>query len=78
MTTSQFAGDTVIKPIYSKFDYRAGRWVFGLNPDDFGKVQSGYACGNCLEAFHGLWRPKCPVCGEENEVVVDTPKEWRR
>jgi hypothetical protein len=68
----------MIKPIYSKFDYAAERWVFGLSPEDFDRVQKGYACGNCLEDYNGIWRPSCPVCNKENEIVVDTPTEWRR
>lgn len=65
-----------IKPIFSKYDYRAGHWVWGLDKESFEKVQQGYACGKCLEDFNGMWRPVCPVCGNEIEVVVDTPKEW--
>lgn len=66
-----------LKPIFAKFDYDADHWVWGLNEDDFHKVQQGYACGRCLEDFGGIYLARCPVCKEEINVVVETPEEWR-
>lgn len=64
----------MLTPIYSKWD--GSRWIFGLNEDDFMKVQAGYACGNCLEDYHGKWLPKCPVCGATAQHVDELPREW--
>jgi len=70
-----------IKPVFSKFDWEHNRWDFGLTPDDFGKVQSGYACGECLEDFQGEWKIKCPVCGHSTKggdrILFDVPREWK-
>lgn len=60
----------MIRPLYSRFDNETGQWIFGLSEDDFHRVQQGYGCGNCLEDYGGKWLPKCPVCGNETEVVV--------
>ena len=67
-----------LKPIFSRYNYGADHWQWGLKPDDFAKVTSGYACGRCLEDFSGVWYPACPVCGEETPLpkVVDIPPEW--
>lgn len=71
----------MIKPLYSKYDHLANRWVFGLLQEDFDKVQQGYACGECLEDFQGEFKLICPVCRHStaggDRVIVDTPSEWR-
>lgn len=44
---------------------------FVLGPDDYEKVRQGYACSNCLEDYHGVWRPKCPACGCDSLQMFD-------
>lgn len=72
----------MIKPHFSTFDPERNAWVFGLDQDDFEKVQAGYACGECLEDFNGEWKLRCPVCGSStaagDRIIVDTPNEWKR
>lgn len=72
----------MIKPIYSEFDFEANRWLFGLEKDDFEKVQAGYACGECLEDFQGEYKLVCPVCRAStaggDKIILDTPSYWRR
>jgi hypothetical protein len=65
-----------IKPIFARFDHAIDAWQWGLNPTDFDKVNQGYACGRCLEDFGGIHLLKCPVCGEEQNLVMDAPPEW--
>jgi hypothetical protein len=66
-----------LKPIYSKNDPRTGIWTWGLSPEDFMKIQAGYACGECLEEFPH-WVSSCPVCKAPNVVQhAPTPEEWR-
>jgi hypothetical protein len=67
-----------IRPLYSRFDYPANRWEFDLTGEDFDKVQKGYACGECLEDYGGIWLPECPVCRTRTQVVVERPPEWSR
>jgi hypothetical protein len=68
-----------LKPIFSRFDHERDHWQWGLGPEDFAKIMQGYACGRCLEDFNGIWRPFCPVCGEETAApeVMDAPSEWK-
>ena len=67
-----------LKPIFARFDYVADRWIWGLGPEDFRKVQEGYACDRCLEEWT-TWIPSCPVCGESNLPKFDEPRpEWKR
>lgn len=67
----------MIKPIFSRWNPELDAWQWGLDKHDFGKIQAGYGCGRCLEDFQGMWRPVCPVCGNQTEVTVDAPSEWR-
>lgn len=71
----------MIKPLYRRYNDQANRWEFGLNGDDFAKVQGGYACGECLEDFQGEWKVKCPVCGHStaggDRILFTLPEEWR-
>lgn len=66
-----------LKPIYAKYDHLEGAWTWGLAPDDFMRIQAGYACGECLEEFSHHVKV-CPVC--KNPVVpsfAPTPEEWK-
>jgi hypothetical protein len=66
-----------IQPILAKYDYEAERWIWGLSPEDFFKIQNGYACSRCLEEWK-FWVAACPVCGEVNvPLSEDAPKEWK-
>jgi hypothetical protein len=69
----------MIKPIYSRFDYTKNRWEFALTPEDFEKVQQGYACGECLEDFMGEFKLVCPLCKHStaggDRILVDSP-QW--
>lgn len=66
-----------IKPVFSRFSLELDHWQWGLKPDDFKKVNEGYACGRCLEEWE-MWRPTCPVCLEPTPLpkIMDAPAEW--
>jgi hypothetical protein len=42
-------------------------WI--LSDADYELVQAGYACGYCLCTYDGVWRPACPVCGADRDVL---------
>jgi hypothetical protein len=57
-----------------------GRPRYGLLPADFRKVVSGYACGECLADFGGVYMAVCPACGHERDVAADVfaePAYWK-
>lgn len=67
-----------IKPIYKRWSPQLQAWQWGLMPEDFARVQAGYACEQCLEPFEHIV-PKCYVCGHVNEhQVVALPSEWQK
>jgi hypothetical protein len=42
-------------------------WV--LSDADYELVDAGYACGYCLCIYEGVWRPACPTCGFDREIL---------
>lgn len=68
-----------IKPVFQLWNNELGEWQWGLNPDDYMRVQSGYGCAKCLEPFE-FWVAVCPVCGQPNvaEKEVPVPSFWKR
>lgn len=68
-----------IVPLYKAWNAEEGHWQWGLSPEDYQRIQSGYGCGFCLEPFD-FYVPVCYVCGEPNEVAAPTPvpSEWRK
>lgn len=66
-------------PIYWEYG-PDGNPRYGLGPEDFRKVQQGYACPACLADFGGLYRVRCPVCTLERDVERDffeEPNYWK-
>lgn len=69
-----------LKPIYAQEDLRTGRMLWGLGPEDYRKVQQGYACPKCLEDYNGVYMISCPVCGHTRDVSQDfleTPEHFK-
>ena len=66
-----------LNPIYSARQPN-GRHVHGLTPDDYDRVMSGYACGECCACFN-TYMDVCPVCGFNREIAAQTqadPDQW--
>jgi len=65
-------------PVFKKWNKEKQIWQWGLLPEDFYRVQAGYACGKCLEPF-AHWLPACPLCGESTfPEYAELPPEWRK
>src|SRR5262252_9715343 len=68
-----------LNPVFVDRNVRTGETVMnGLAEDDFRKVMTGYACGNCLAEFDS-YTVTCPVCGEKRDTtddVPETPELW--
>lgn len=70
----------MLKPLLKKWDVERQAWTWGLAPEDFQKVQEGYACSRCLEDFtvYPYRVTECPVCKEPNiPAWAELPPEWR-
>jgi hypothetical protein len=71
----------MLKPLLKQWDHERQAWTWGLNPDDFKKVQAGYACSRCLEDFT-FWPEiprECPVCKEPNVPAwAELPPDWEQ
>lgn len=66
-----------LKPIFKRWNPDLESWQWGLNKEDFGRVQAGMACERCLEPFESF-KLQCPVCKHMNShIVIDQP-EWRK
>jgi hypothetical protein len=64
-------------PTWSRQNPETGEAEFALEHDDFEAIRQGYGCATCLADYHGIYRLKCPVCGEaraQTELVV--PQWW--
>lgn len=54
--------------------------VGAFSPEDYAKIQAGYACPRCWQEF-AMILPKCPVCGADlrhnlDPHIVEYPEDW--
>ena len=68
-----------LKPIYVDH-MEDGRRVAALGQRDYGRIQDGYACGECLATFNHR-EEFCPGCGHRLDLSTDIvdymPDYWK-
>jgi len=55
-----------------------GKTLNGVGPEDWQRIQEGYACGECLAMFN-TFTLQCPVCHTNRLDVpmnVPAPQDW--
>lgn len=61
---AQLTENRTLLPFYVGYDHELDRPRYALLPESYFAVLEGYACGECLAWFGGLYAAVCPVCGK--------------
>ncbi len=70
--SEQLTQNNTLKPVW----IRDGHGTFALPPESFEAVRQGYACGNCLRYFGGVFMSHCPDCGDPTGGYQVVPQWW--
>jgi len=72
----QLTANGTLLPFYEGFDPEKDQPRYALQPESFQAVIEGYACGECLKWFGGLYMAQCPTCGADTGAVQVVPAWW--